>query len=136
MTTDAIGRAGDNFWIAQLVGHDLKRCDGGGGRQGDSADSAACGHGILVAIVTFPDAEGDADLSEIVDATDFLGLFLGRCERGQEHGGKNRDDRDDDEEFDERERFFSLLFHNFSFVLYRGQGRDSRRIIATVNTDG
>ena len=83
-----------------------------------AAGSIGDSHGIFVAVITGPDAGGEADLLEVVGATDFLGFFLGSGKGGQEHGRKNRDDRDDDEEFDERERFLLfLVFHN-SFVFF------------------
>ena len=71
----------------------------------------ADGHGIIVVVVTFPDAEGQADFLEVVDAVDALRLALGGGERRQEHGRENGDDGDDDEQLDERERRF--LFENF-----------------------
>ena len=39
----------------------------------------------------------------MVDALNALGFGFGFGERGEEHAGENRDDRDDDEQFDERE---------------------------------
>src|ERR1035437_9442851 len=101
-----------------------------------AAASPRDSHGISVVVITFPDAGGEADLLEVVGATDFLGFFLGGSEGRQEHGRKNRDDRDDDEEFDKRERFLLfLVFHNLFvfFVFVRVRTRDSRRIAATVN---
>ena len=91
---------------------------------------------ILVIVVTFPNAEGKTDLLEIVGAADFLGLPLGGRESRQKHGRQNRDDRDDDEQFDERERFL-LLFHNYCYVLrlcfcIRGQAANFIGISTTV----
>src|SRR5690242_18555149 len=72
--------------------------------------------GIAVAIVSAPNTERETNLLEIVDAADFLSLALGGGEGRQQHGRENCDDRNNDEEFDERKRFFVLLFHNVSLV--------------------
>ncbi len=79
-----------------------------------SADSLR----ILVAVVTFPDAESEADLLEIVDAANALRFAFGGGEGGQQHGRENGDDRDHDEQLDERERFLLLddFFHTTLFV--------------------
>jgi hypothetical protein len=82
-------------------------------------------------MVLRPEAEGEANLLEIIDTVDSLRLFFGRGERRQEHGRQNRDDRDDDEQFDKRERFFGLLFHIFCF--FRELTCDYTDFAGTVN---
>ena len=42
-------------------------------------------------------------MSEIVHAVRLLGFLFGARQRGQEHGGEDRDDGDDHEQFDQRE---------------------------------
>ena len=57
---------------------------------------------------------GEDNLLEVGEAGDGLRFGAGFGEGGQQHGGENRDDRDDDEEFNQRE---VLLFHvSDSFV--------------------
>ena len=46
---------------------------------------------------------GQQDLADIVKIIDEPGSILGFAQRRQEQGGQNRDNRDDDQEFDERE---------------------------------
>ena len=62
--------------------------------------------------LSFPDAEGDAVLLDVVDTADFLRPALGGGESRQQHGRENGDDGDDDEQLDERERRF-LFVHGF-----------------------
>jgi len=56
---------------------------------------------------------GEAELPHVVQALNAPGLFLGLGYRGQQHGGENRDDGDDHQQFDEGEtripfgRFFT-----------------------------
>jgi hypothetical protein len=89
--------------------------------------------GIFVAVVTRPDAVGQTNLLEVVDATDFLGLALGGRESRQQHGRQNGDDRNNDEEFDERKRFFIVLFHNLSLV-YSGVERTNLPELSSLST--
>src|SRR4029077_15465990 len=60
-------------------------------------------HRHLVAVVTFPDAEGEAALFEIVDAIDALRFFLRGSERRQKHRRKDGNDGDDNKWHDESE---------------------------------
>ena len=46
---------------------------------------------------------GVAQLSEVVHASNGVGRSLGAAKGGQQHGGENRYDGDDHEQFDERE---------------------------------
>jgi hypothetical protein len=89
-----------------------------GAIQPRTAIRARDGHRILVFIVTREQAEGEADLLEVVDAVDALGLGLGLGERGEEHRRQNRDDRDHNEQLDKRKRFnLSEVFH-LDFLVY------------------
>ena len=45
----------------------------------------------------------NADLPQIVQARGAIRLRLGLRQRGEQHGGDDRDDRDDDQQFDECE---------------------------------
>ena len=116
---DVVRRTDQHLGRAQLIGQDLKNHAGTesesarGGNLGGLDDvflraavGARDGRGIFVTVVAFPEAEGQADLLEIVDAADFLSLLFGGRERRQQHGRKNGDDGDDNKEFDKRERFF------------------------------
>src|SRR5439155_7128383 len=47
--------------------------------------------------------QGNADLAEITDALDAPGPLLGLGQRGQEHCGEYRNDRNDHEQFNQRE---------------------------------
>ena len=51
---------------------------------------------------------GKGDLFEIGETGNGAGFCTGLRKGGEQHGGENRDDGDDDEEFDQREM---LLFH-------------------------
>ena len=57
----------------------------------------------LVTVFVRPHAEGEADLFEVADAFDALGLGLGLGESRQQEAGENGDDGDDDQQFNERE---------------------------------
>ena len=46
---------------------------------------------------------GDAKLFKGIEALNLLRLGLGLGQRGQEHGGENRNDGDHHQQFDERE---------------------------------
>ena len=95
-------------------------------------------HGQFVAVVTFPNAEGEAVLLEVVGATDFLGLALGRREGRQQHGREDRDDRNHDVEFNKRERFFLVgCFHRIVCVvlLLSGTSREDYTGFAKCQTD-
>ena len=50
------------------------------------------------------EGHGDPDLFQVVDAKDAARLFLGHRQRRQQHGGKNRDDRQYDQKFDQGKR--------------------------------
>ena len=103
--------ANDDLGRVQLVGHDLEDLPSVGsaaaGRvRGLLLRTAACGgdaHRITVAVVTRPKTERGADLLEVVDAVDALGLFLRRGERRQQETREDRDDRDHDQELDQGE---------------------------------
>ena len=85
-----------------------------------------------VAVVTFPEAEGEADLLEVVDAVDALRLALGGGERREQHGREDGDDGDHDEQLDERERrfLFESCFHTLTVVqLLLFSSGDSRRTL-------
>jgi hypothetical protein len=75
---------------------------GGGGWQVPRPDGAARIGEFSVVIIRVH-ADGQAELADIAVALDLdgLGLRLGQC--GQEHPGKDGDDRDDNEEFDQGE---------------------------------
>ena len=57
-----------------------------------------------IAVIRRVHAEGDAPLFFVADAERFLRLRLGFGQRGQQHSSEDRDDRDHDEEFNQRER--------------------------------
>ena len=48
----------------------------------------------------------ETDVLEVADAGDAPRLLARLGERGQQHGGKNCDDRDDDQEFNQGEGLF------------------------------
>jgi hypothetical protein len=54
-------------------------------------------------VVVNVELQGDANLFEVVDAFCGLCFDLGRCQRRKEHGSKDRDDGNDDEEFNQCE---------------------------------
>ena len=56
-----------------------------------------------VAVVIRVEGPGDGELPEVVQAGRSLRPAFGGAERGQEQARQNRDDRDDDEQFDEGE---------------------------------
>ena len=68
--------------------------------------------GVVVAV----DGVGEDNLFEVGKAGDGLCLVAGLRQSGQQHGGENRDDGDDDEEFDQREVFFHV-WRSFGFCL-------------------
>ena len=61
-------------------------------------------HGPKRAGVVFDgDGEGEIDLAKIIFAGGASGFFFGGGEGWEEKGGKDGNDRDDHEQFDERE---------------------------------
>ena len=62
------------------------------------------GHGEVFGVITGIEQIADGDLFFIADAFGRDGLPFRRGQRGQEHGGQNRDDGDDHQQFDEGER--------------------------------
>ena len=102
------GIAGTNyhFGCAQFVGEDLEESES------VAIGSACCGGGVdvfkcaaivradsgrvTIAIIIGEQARGQADLLEVVRATDFLRLGFGSGERGQKHAGQDRDDGNND----------------------------------------
>jgi hypothetical protein len=58
------------------------------------------GHRILVVVVAFPNAKGEAALFQVVDAIDLLRFFLGRGERRQKHRRQKRENGNDNEQHD------------------------------------
>ena len=57
-----------------------------------------------LAVIIGKHLAAEAHLFFIAQAGDALGAFFGAGQRGQEHGGQNRDDGDDHQQFDEGER--------------------------------
>src|ERR1700753_3892098 len=75
-------------------------------------------HRVTIVIVTFPHASRQTALLKVVHALDTQGTSFGFCERGQQHGRQNRDDRDNYEQFDEGERSYLTEFlHMFLLVI-------------------
>jgi len=58
-------------------------------------------------VVTGKHLEGQGDLLQVAGALDTLSLGFGLGERGKEHAGENRDDRDHDQQFNQRERLIT-----------------------------
>ena len=56
---------------------------------------------IIVAVTNF--AQRQPDLLHVIDAGRLLGLLLGFAERGQQHGGQNRNDGDHHQQFNQGE---------------------------------
>ena len=65
------------------------------------------GQGIFVLIVPGIHRVAQAELPQIVDTLAAVGAFLGRRQRGQQHGGQDRDDGDYHEQFDQGKCLFS-----------------------------
>ena len=61
------------------------------------------------AVVAHVEGETRANLFQVVRAADALRFLAGLRQRWQQHGRQNRDDRDDDQKFNECES--SLFFH-------------------------
>ena len=57
----------------------------------------------VAVVVVFVHGMGETHLLELGDAGDGAGLVTGLGEGGQQHGGQNRDDRDDNQQLDQRE---------------------------------
>ena len=72
-----------------------------------------------VRIVLLIHVMGEAHLLEVGDTGDSLRFCTGLGEGGQQHGGQNRDDRDDDQQLDQREgeQFLDFL-HGCSFLMF------------------
>jgi hypothetical protein len=71
------------------------------------------GHEPVVVVIGVH-GPGERELLEVADADGGAGAFLGPRQRGQEQAGKDRDDRDDDQQLDEGEgwRRFCLAVHH------------------------
>jgi hypothetical protein len=65
-----------------------------------------------IAVIFDVKFQADADLLKVVQAFCLERLLLSLAQCGQEHPRQNRDDRNDDEQFDERKSSFPL--HRFS----------------------
>ena len=65
--------------------------------------------------------EGRAELFHVADARRHAGLFTGFGKGGEQHGGENRNDGDDDQQFDQREVEESFHFV-VSFVGFKRVG--------------
>ena len=63
-----------------------------------------------MSVIITVDGIGENDLLEVGEAGDGLCLGTGLRKGGQQHGGQDRDDGDDDEEFDQREVLFHVGF--------------------------
>ena len=74
---------------------------------------------IFVSVVTFPHAEGQTGLFEVVDALNAERARFGFGQCGQQHGRQNCNDRDNYEQFDERERsdFVAEFLHILSLLV-------------------
>ena len=66
----------------------------------------------VLSVVIAVDGVGEDNLFEVGKAGDGLCLCAGFGQGGQQHGGEDCDDRDDDEEFNQRE----VLFHVLRFL--------------------
>ena len=64
----------------------------------------------VMSVVIAVDGIGQNDLLEVGEAGDGLRFRTGLRQSGQQHGGQNRDDCDDDQEFNQREVFFHVWF--------------------------
>ena len=62
----------------------------------------------VVVIVALVHQQGGGDLFAVGRAGDGAGLRTGFRQRGQQHGGQNRDDRDHDQQFNQRELQYFL----------------------------
>jgi hypothetical protein len=58
----------------------------------------------VIVVVSRVHEPRELQLFQVVEANDPLCLCLGLAQGGQQHAGKDRDDRDYDEQFDQRER--------------------------------
>ena len=71
-----------------------------------------------VAVILAVHVRGKTDLFQIACAGNGARLVTGFRQRGQQHGGQNRDDRDDDQQFDQGEGQY--FFHHFLLFLLCG----------------
>ena len=62
---------------------------------------------------------GKTDLLQIADAGDAFCFFTGLGQGGQQHGGQNRDDRDDDQKFNQGEVFVFHFCSINNFIIKR-----------------
>ena len=69
----------------------------------------------VMSVVVAVDGVGEDNLFEVGKAGDGLCLVAGLRQSGQQHGGEDRDDGDDDEEFNQCEVLFHVWF-SFGFV--------------------
>src|SRR5438045_4112372 len=74
---------------------------------------AACGGEFVggqdfVVVIARVGGHPDANLPQIAEAIGFFGFVFGPGESRQKHGGKDRDNGDHDEKFDQREAVASL----------------------------
>jgi len=61
-------------------------------------------HGYFVAIIAGPHSETEADLLQVVDASNALGRALTRGQGGQEQAGQDGDDGNHNQQLNQRER--------------------------------
>jgi hypothetical protein len=69
------------------------------------------------------------NLAEIADALDGLGLAFGEAERGQQQRREDADDRDDHEQFNQREGVLSALSHKTQPVSVAAESITHRRAV-------
>ena len=82
----------------------------------------------IAGVVILIHGMGETHLLEIACAGDGLSLFTGLGKGGQQHGGQNRNDGDDDQQFNEREGDHSFDFVHCCFPLVD----DSLKIINLI----
>ena len=114
----ADGRADENLVVANVGGAEV-------GPPHEPVFGGLVGRLVHVAerdeirIVLLVHVMGEPHLLQLGDTGDGAGLFTGLGEGGQQHGGQDRDDRDDDQQFNQREgeHFWDFL-HGCSFLMF------------------
>ena len=62
-----------------------------------------------IAVVVGPHGGGQPELLEVAQAIDCLGLRASLAQRGQQHAGQNRDNRDDNKQLNQSERLTNFV---------------------------
>ena len=96
---------------------------------------------VKIVVIIGVHGEGDAMLTEVVVAFDGAGLLFRPSQGGKEHSSKNRDNRDDNQQFDEGESegVLECLFHAGLFtVVYKDwslRGRETVLVLEPARGD-